>query len=76
MRGVLAERVRRAIEEKNFQNGDARLPVTVSAGVAAYGEDTDESISLVEAADTALYAAKQAGRNQVLLKYGDSHRGT
>jgi diguanylate cyclase (GGDEF)-like protein len=72
--GVLAERVRRAIEEKPFMAGQTRLPVTVSAGVAAHAEDIADSIALVEAADTALYAAKQGGRNKVLLKYGDGNK--
>ena len=72
--GVLAERVRRAIEEKLFMSGETRLPVTVSAGVAAHAEDTSDSMTLVEAADTALYAAKQGGRNQVLLNFGDGNR--
>jgi diguanylate cyclase (GGDEF)-like protein len=73
--GVLAERVRRAIEEKPFMAaGATRLPVTISAGVAAHADDIADSMGLVEAADTALYAAKQGGRNKVLLKYGDGNK--
>jgi diguanylate cyclase (GGDEF)-like protein len=41
--------------------------VTVSAGVAAFPEHGASRDEIVRAADTALYAAKQAGRNRVLL---------
>ena len=47
------------------------MPVTVSVGVAEYEQSIDDPMALVEAADSALYAAKQAGRNRVLLKYDD-----
>jgi two-component system cell cycle response regulator len=72
--GVLAERVRAAIEAKEFMCDTRRLPVTVSIGVANHTSDTDDSMGLVEAADTALYAAKAAGRNRVLLKLADGHQ--
>ena len=65
--GVLAERLRTAVEARPFMNGEHRLPVTVSMGGAAFSSDSADSMSLVEAADNALYAAKQAGRNRVLL---------
>ncbi len=48
---------------------DAELPrVTISMGLAAWREDAHEWEELVRCADTALYAAKQAGRNR-LLRY-------
>ncbi len=67
--GVLAERVCKAVEEHVFMFGQNRLPVTISAGVAAVCPEIAHAVDLVEAADTALYAAKKAGRNQVLLKH-------
>jgi diguanylate cyclase (GGDEF)-like protein len=42
-----------------------RLAVTVSIGVAAAGNDAVKPDDVVQAADAALYRAKQAGRNQV-----------
>jgi diguanylate cyclase (GGDEF)-like protein len=64
---ALAERVRAAIEETEFDLGvDAPCPVTLSIGVAMHcdGEGVD---ALVTAADEALYEAKAAGRNRVVV---------
>ncbi|MGG2075794.1 diguanylate cyclase [Lysinibacillus irui] len=42
-------------------------PVTLSAGIAVFPEMADSTEALIEAADSALYRAKQAGRNQVKI---------
>ncbi|HET7823675.1 MAG TPA: diguanylate cyclase [Anaeromyxobacter sp.] len=39
--------------------------VTISVGVAAFPDDGEDLAELIDAADSALYAAKQAGRNAV-----------
>ncbi len=70
--GVLAERVRKAVADHEFAFGQQTLPVTVSGGVAAVAAEIAHSVDLVEAADNALYAAKKAGRNQVLLKHPEA----
>jgi diguanylate cyclase (GGDEF)-like protein len=70
---VAAERVRTAIEEHVFsatRRGAASeenrtLRMTISIGVAAYPDDARDPIELIELADTALYHAKQSGRNRV-----------
>lgn len=72
--GVLAERLRAAVELRPFVNSGQRLPVTVSIGVAEFDDQVEDSMGLVEAADGALYAAKQSGRNKVLLRYGEGHK--
>ena len=64
--GAVAERLRVAVGGQPIRigSGDKALEVTVSIGLAAHapGHDLDK---LVERADAALYAAKQAGRNLV-----------
>ncbi len=40
--------------------------ITVSIGVAAYPEDGREAETLLDVADSRLYAAKEAGRNRVV----------
>lgn len=57
----LGERFRRAIAEYPWRS----VPVTVSIGVATAEADQITSDELIGRADTALYAAKDAGRNQV-----------
>lgn len=58
----VAERSRISIEQQPFRLGDEDFSVTVSLGLAAVlpGES---ATALVERADAALYASKQAGRN-------------
>jgi len=70
---VAAERVRSAIEEHAFSatrrgadtEENRTLRITISIGVAAYPDDARDPIELIELADTALYHAKQTGRNRV-----------
>lgn len=60
-----AERLRSAVESATFGLPDSSERLTVSIGVAIYPEDADDAPSLLAAADSALYAAKRAGRNTV-----------
>jgi diguanylate cyclase (GGDEF)-like protein len=70
---ALGEKVRSAVYETEFVEGlrseDQHL--TVSVGIAAYSSDRKQ---LFSGADSALYAAKDAGRNRVIvdLPSGDS----
>ncbi len=68
---ALAERVRRTVEEASFEFDGQSFPVTVSVGgaIALPGrEERDLAERLVEAADRAMYEAKQNGRNQVRIR--------
>ena len=60
---VLAERLRARVENE-FHRGGRQL-VTASFGIASLPDDADDSSPLLAAADRALYAAKDAGRNRV-----------
>lgn len=70
---VAAERVRAGVDDHLFKatrHGsseleDRMLHITISIGVAAYPDDAQDPIQLVELADTALYRAKRSGRNRV-----------
>lgn len=63
-----AERLRAAAEAHPFDvNTGAPLRITVSIGVASWPVHADNALMLVAAADLALYAAKQNGRNLVIL---------
>jgi len=64
---MVAGRLRQAVQDRVFQLDSATAKITVSIGVAGYPQDTSSRPSLVKAADDALYAAKQSGRNNVKL---------
>ncbi len=61
----IAEKLRKMVASWQFPG--VPRPVTISAGAAAFPEHGTSRDELVKAADAALYAAKQAGRNQVCL---------
>ncbi len=65
---ALAERLRRAIEKAEIVHEGATHRVTASFGVAAQIGDPGSSThaDLVRAADSALYCAKDSGRNRVV----------
>lgn len=69
---VAAERWRDAIGSKPFKLPDgSEITVTVSVGVATYDESFQSPEQLISAADTALYIAKENGRNRVEVFEGD-----
>lgn len=62
---AIAERVRCSIEEKPFNYADESIAMTASLGVTISCNERDTIGALIIAADTALYRAKNSGRNQV-----------
>lgn len=70
--GDIAERIRKSIKELSVKYNDDDIKVTISIGLAAYQPSHSATLSTVEIAaqlihssDTALYSAKQNGRDRV-----------
>ena len=61
---AVADRLCRAIREGSGAQVEKKVKVTVSAGVATQMPDHVTSMDLVNQADTALYAAKEGGRDR------------
>jgi len=62
---IFAEKVRALVAERAFEFDGARIPVTVSVGVASLDTREAATDALVRRADARLYDAKGAGRNCV-----------
>ncbi len=67
---AFAERVRQDLKAVELPWG----PITVSCGVAAYEKGMGTPDFLVAAADRAMYAAKEGGRDRVVLAGSDAAR--
>ncbi|HYE26507.1 MAG TPA: GGDEF domain-containing protein [Clostridia bacterium] len=68
----VAQRLRRAVAQAKFFAGtpDNVQHLTISIGIAVFGQDAQFKRDLIENADAALYEAKGRGRDQVVL-YSD-----
>lgn len=63
---TVAERIRDLIQSNNIRTRNGPLPLTISAGVHSLIPNDEATLaSLLEQADSALYQAKQQGRNRV-----------
>lgn len=62
-----AERVRDRLAAAPLRDGDLCIPVTVSIGISAMLPEDRTIAASLSRADTALYRAKQDGRNRVMV---------
>jgi two-component system, cell cycle response regulator len=63
---VVAERIRKTLEEHPFILGDnLEVKLTASLGFACFPEDTKSKLELLEMADRAMYYGKASGKNIV-----------
>jgi len=62
-----AEAMRRMVEQAQIPAGNGTLKLTVSIGLASFPSYGDTGQAVLRAADSALYKAKAAGRNRVMM---------
>jgi diguanylate cyclase (GGDEF)-like protein len=69
---VVAERIRRRVEQMPMLVSGVRIGLTLSIGIAAFDADVATPEDLIERADAALYRAKSDGRNLVSIHAADT----
>lgn len=62
---VLAERIRKKIENQPVFYGSKEISYTISIGLADFDNTLSSPTHWIDCADQALYQAKQGGRNQI-----------
>lgn len=63
----VAERIRKRVEKYQVNYAGSEIRFTISLGVAEFSASYQTPLSWLEAADRALYFAKESGRNQTQL---------
>ncbi len=64
---LVAERIRKVMEEVTFRFGTEEMRITVSAGVASCEPEDCSLDTLIYRADKAMYRAKREGKNRVAV---------
>ena len=64
---IVAERLRTEAAMKPIPAGQENVAITLSLGIAESNSETLDFAALVARADNAMYAAKNAGRNQIVI---------
>ena len=64
---IPVQRLRRMVEEYDFDYNGVKAKVTISIGLTMNYQDFNSSADLLKSADEALYKAKESGRNRVIL---------
>ena len=64
---IPVQRLRRMIEEYDFDYNGVKAKVTASIGLTMNYQEFDSPADILKSADEALYKAKESGRNRVVL---------
>ena len=64
---IIAERIRKLVNETFVLVGDYQVKVTASIGVTCISADTMDLTEMISVADSAMYTAKNSGRNRVAV---------
>ena len=64
---IPVQRLRRMVEEYDFDYNGVKSKVTVSIGLTMNYQNFNSSAEILKSADEALYKAKESGRNRVVL---------
>jgi len=62
---IVAEKLRKLIENLNFTVNNVQVPLSMSFGIASMPEDAGNKEDLIRYADEAMYHSKRTGRNKV-----------
>lgn len=69
---ALAHRILQTVQETKITiNATEKVSITVSGGVASFPQNASTAKSLLNAADSAMYAAKTAGKNTIVCYQGN-----
>jgi diguanylate cyclase (GGDEF)-like protein len=71
---LIAERIRRRVEEAKISYEGKNIKVTLSGGLASFPIDANEGLSLLKNADKAMYRAKSFGKNNISFYSMDKRR--
>ena len=64
---IPVQRLRRMVEEYDFEYNNVKAKVTVSIGLTMNYQEFSTPADMLKSADEALYKAKESGRNRVVL---------
>ena len=64
---IPVQRLRRMVEDYNFDYNGVKAKVTVSIGLTMNYQNLSSSAEILKSADDALYKAKESGRNRVII---------
>ncbi|MDI6600166.1 MAG: response regulator [Thermoanaerobacteraceae bacterium] len=71
---LAVERIREELSKKTFNFEGHEFKITFSAGVKEAEREADDPQGIIRQADRAMYAAKEAGRNRVVI-YSEIEKG-